>query len=156
MVHDLELLDKDALHGFHVAERHRRVLQQAVGYLRVDNLVDELADAFLRMFFEAARSGFDRIGHHDDCGLFRERIRAWIGEERFVDRAVRILVLIGIVEILRLAAPVVRADEIDDFFRESRFLGNLDAFGHVADDALGALFERKGAVRVHSLDSDFP
>ena len=102
MVHDLELLDKDALHGFHIAERHRRVLQQAVGYLRVNNLVDELADTFLRMFFEAARSGFDGIGHHDDCGLFRERIRTWIGEERIVYRAVRILVLIGIVEIQKI------------------------------------------------------
>ena len=105
MVHNLELFDENALYGFHIAERQGGVLQQTISYLGVDNFVDELADALLRMLLEAARSGFYRVGHHDDGSLFRERVRARIGEKRFVHLAVRILVLVGIVEVLRLARP---------------------------------------------------
>ena len=54
VIHDLQLLDEDLLDGFHIPEGERSVLQQSVGNLRLDDLIDQLLNTFHGVFFQAA------------------------------------------------------------------------------------------------------
>ncbi len=150
MEHGLELLHENLLDGLHVLEGEGRVPHQPVGYLPVYNLVHQRADALLRMLLQAARGGLHGVRHHQHGGLLREGVRPGVGEGLLVDGPVGVLVLERVVEVLRLAPPVVRADEVDDRLGQHRLLGYLHALGYVADDDTRALVVRELAVRVHA------
>ena len=118
--------------------------------MRVDDAVDELRDALVGVLFEAARGGFDGIGHHEDTGLFGEGVGPGIGEFRLVDRAVGVFVAIGVVEELGLTLAVVGGYEVFNGLGQALLVCHFQSVVHVRDDNLGALLEREGGVRVES------
>ena len=112
--YELEFIDKYLFYRFHIAECQRRILEQTVGDLPIDNPVHHRAYAFFRILFQTAGGSFDRIRHHQYRRFFGKRIRTGIGEVFFIDGPVGILILKRVVEVFRLAASVMRADEIDN------------------------------------------
>ena len=151
MVHRFELFHEGGLDLVDVAEGQRGVAHESVGYLPVDDLIDQCADRLVGVFVEAARSRLDGIGHHQDRRLTGEGVRAGVGEERLVDGFAGVGVTVGVVEILGLTGAVVRADKVDDGLGQACLFGHFDALGDVADDDLCTLLEGQIAVGVDAL-----
>ena len=86
-----------------------------------------MRDALVGVLFEAARGGFDGIGHHEDTGLLGEGVGTGIGEFRLVDGAVGVFVAIGVVEELGLSLAVVGGDEVFDGLGQAVFVGHFQS-----------------------------
>ena len=69
MVNSLESFDEYLLSESNVSERDRALLEETICHLSVDELIDEVTDAFFCIFVQRARSRFNRICHHQN-GLF--------------------------------------------------------------------------------------
>ena len=69
MVNSLESFDEYLFSESDVSERDRALLEETICHLSVDELIDEVTDAFFCILVQRARSRFNRICHHQD-GLF--------------------------------------------------------------------------------------
>lgn len=114
VVHRLELEVEDFLDLLYIVEGERRIVQQPFGDDTIDDLSDETADALLSVLAETAAGSLYTVGEHEDPLLLGVGVRPWIGEGLWVDDLIGMLVRIRIVEVARGAAPVVRADELND------------------------------------------
>ena len=138
VVDGFELFLEDSLDLVDLLEGDGGLLEDALPYLVGDDLLDEVVDALVRIFLQASGGRFHGVTHDEYGHLLRGRQRSGVGELGFVDLPVRILVLHRIVEVFRLALPMVRLDELLDLLRQSVFLRDGHAVRHVADDDLGA------------------
>ena len=148
VVDGFQLLLEHLLHGSDVLEGDGALLEVALGHLRVDDFIHQVADAFFVILRQAARGGFHRVGHHQDGLLLGEGIRAGIGEQSLVGFLAGMFVLPRDVEVLGLPLAVVGGDEVLDDLGQVVLLGQLHAAGDVADDHLGALFVGQVLVRI--------
>ena len=134
---------------FDVAEGDGALAEIALCHLRVDDFLDQRLDVFFGIFFEAPRTGLYGIAHHQYRLLTCEGIGAGI-VEGIGRRLPLVAVLPANVEILGAPLAVVRADEVADHGRQVVLVGQLQAFGDVADDDARAAFLVKTVVRVHA------
>mgnify|MGYP006956034211 CR=1 FL=1 len=139
MINRLEAFDEHHLGEGDVTEGDRAFLEVTICHLTVDELVDQGADALLRVFLERAGGCLDRVCHHEDGLLTSERVRTRILEERLVDLLVGMRIAIMYVEVLGDARAVVRGDEVLDDAWQVHLLGYLETFRHMADDDLRTL-----------------
>ena len=115
VVHGLEALDEGFLDGGDVAERYGRLVVQPVGYLRVDDAVDQGRDALGGVVGQRAAGGFHAVGHHQQRCLARARVRAHVGVGVLVGRgfAGGFGALAGCdVEVFGKAAAMMLCDEV--------------------------------------------
>ena len=125
MVDGLEFFDEHGLGILDVAEGDGAVAEVALVDLRVDEVLDEVADAFLRVVGQRARGRLDAVGHHEDGLLLGCGIGTGVGEEQVVDGLVGQLVLLLHVEVLGLTLSVVGADEVADNLRQVVLVGQF-------------------------------
>ena len=114
MIHRLEFRFENTLDGLDVLEGDGAIVEIALRNLGVYNLVNQLVDAFLGIFFQASGSRFYGISHHQDSLLSGKWIRARIAEERSIGFLAWMVVLPADVEILGLSRTVMGRDEVLD------------------------------------------
>ena len=85
VIDDHQTLDERVFGLRDVAEGDGTVDKCAVGHLSVDDAVDQFGNGLGGVLFQAARRGFDGVGHHENSLFARERIGAGISEFGFVD-----------------------------------------------------------------------
>lgn len=119
VIDGFEFLDKGSFDRLHIAEAEGGIAQETVGDLRVDDAVDELRDTFVGVFFEASRSGFDGIGHHEYSRFLREWVGTGVGEFRFVYGLVGVFVTERVIKEFGFPVPVVRGDKVFDSLGQS-------------------------------------
>ena len=139
VIHRLELEVEDFLDLLYIVEGKRRIVQQPFGDDTIDDLSDETTDALLGVLAETTAGGLYTVGEHEDPLLLGVGVRPWIGEGLWVDDLVGMLVRIRIVEVARGAAPVVRADELNDGIGQTVLLRQRDPVEDVADDGARTL-----------------
>ena len=148
MIDGLQLLFEHFLHGSDVFEGDGALLEVPFGYLRVDNFLHQVADAFFVILGQAARSGLYRVGHHQNGLFLGERIRTGVGEHGFVWLFSRVFVLPRNVEIFGFPFAVVGCYEVLDDLGQVVFFGQFHAAGNVADDYLRTLFVVQVFMRI--------
>ena len=136
MIHGREAGDKDLTDGIDILETKRRLGELAVGNLRINHLVDSLGDGLFREVLQTARTGFDGIGHHEDCTLFGGRFGSRIAEERLIYFLIRMRVAIGIIEIAHERGTMMGSDEINDDFRQMMLARQTFSFSYMRHDDL--------------------
>ena len=128
MVNSLESFDEYLLSESDVSERDRALLEETICHLSVDELIDEVTDAFFCIFVQRARSCFNRICHHQD-GLFAGKwVRSWILELRLVNHLCRVSITVINIEILGDARSVMSSDEILYDAWQTNLLCHLQTF----------------------------
>ena len=139
MINRLQTFDEHHLGEGDVTEGDRALLEEAICHLTVDELVDQGADALLRVFLERTGGCLHGVRHHQDGLLTSERIRTRILEERLVDLLVGMRITIMYIEVLGDARAVMRGDEVLDDARQVHLFCDFETFRHMADDDLCTL-----------------
>ena len=136
MIHGREAGDKDLTDGIDILETKRRLVELAVGNLRINHLVNRLGDGLFGEVLQTARTGFDGIGHHEDSRLFGGRFGSRIAEERLIYFLIRMRVAIGVIEIAHEGGTMMGSDEINDDFRQMMLARQTFSFRHMRHDDL--------------------
>ena len=150
MVHRLQLFLEQTLHHVNVLEGDGALLEVSFGNLGIDNLVDQVADAFFGVFRQTAGSSFHRVGHHQYSLFLGERIGTGIAELVGVYLFIGMFIFIGDIEIFCQTLAVVRTDEVADDLWQVMLFRQFQSVGHVADDDLGALLIAQTLVWIHT------
>ena len=136
MVHRRDAGYEDSSDVFDIFETERCLSKLSIGYLGINHLINRLGNRCLRIVLEAARTRFNRIGHHEDSAFFGGRFRARVAEERLIHFLLRVRIAIGVIEIAHEGRAVVGGDEVDNHFRQVVSAGDAFAFRHVRHNDL--------------------
>ena len=125
MVHCCETGSKDTPDVFYILERKGCLSKLPIGYLCINHLIHSLGDGSFGEIFEASRTGFYSICHHEDCTFFGRRFGSRVAEGGVIDLLFGMRVTPCVIEIPREGSSMMGGNKIDDHFRQIIASSNL-------------------------------